>query len=925
MILYFADRKMNILGQASTGLPDGNVIEDDVKTEEVDSGVVTFSCCIPYTDNTREKVERQTEAGNYLLRKNGSENEFYTIIESESDTETREVYIYAEDAGMDLLNEVLKSSGDGVPRSLKEYITDAVYDSGFEIGINESDDMEKIYYALDEQTASERILAMAERFGCEISYSFEIEQLTITHKYINIFRKRGKELGIQLTLHKDIDKITIKKTVANLATALLCTGANDTAGVAVSLDGYEYDDGDFYTDGHYLKSRKAVEKWSRYVWDKEPGRLAGQDGHIVKRFTYDTVSQEELCKQAVAELKKICDTEVNYEAEINRLPDGLQIGDTVNIVDDAGSLYLSARILKLETSVANDTKKATLGDYLIRKSGISEKVEELAGNFAEAMKARPLFTWTAYADDQNGTGISLSPDAKAYMGTAVNRTTEEPDLSDPSIFTWIKVKGDKGDKGDTGPQGNPTGITVSAAEPTSKFTGMLWKHTGTVSGLVSNATYRWNGSSWELYLFTAENISVNDLAALNATIGGWEIKPGKLQTTYDKNGASDENQIVHNYSTIVSFNTDSDKIINLILTDDVPDSGDGNAITSQVNTYINNLGSFVSRYINDANDPDGYYSEVINEPGMVRVTSHYDLDMETEISAGTVLITCDSDIVRLDYEGLNAPNGSVISNYIYANASYTIGTYEAIGKSGNCAVFGNNSAITRIATKTVSASNTGYSFGIGNGYQAALASSWEQNADIYLCGGQDSTSKFLRSYPIYARTYANAANVVVTGTGIIGRSTSSSIRYKHDVEYYSNAEHRVIDDDHVVSGQMDEDELLKVLDIPVVSFRYNDGYITGEADYDYDKPVVGFIADDVAAVCPECATYTDIDGEMVPESWDERQMIPRMLYVIQKQQKQIHDMKISHDAEMKKMEGKLSALEEEIKQMAKQIQTVKEV
>ena len=124
---------------------------------------------------------------------------------------------------------------------------------------------------------------------------------------------------------------------------------------------------------------------------------------------------------------------------------------------------------------------------------------------------------------------------------------------------------------------------------------------------------------------------------------------------------------------------------------------------------------------------------------------------------------------------------------------------------------------------------------------------------------------------------------------------------------------------------MDENELLKILEIPVVSFKYNDGYITGESDYDYDKPVVGFIADDVASVCPECATYIDIDGKAVPESWDERQMIPRMLYVIQKQQKQIHDMKISHDAEMKKMEGKLSALEEEIKQMAKQIQTVKEV
>ena len=584
--------------------------------------------------------------------------------------------------------------------------------------------------------------------------------------------------------------------------------------------------------------------------------------------------------------------------------DGKYMWSRTKITDGAGKVTYAPS--ENGTCIAGAT-----GSTGATGKGVSSIVEQ----YYKSTSATSLSggSWsTTYPGWENGkyiwtrSVISYTDNSTPTTTTAVCVTGQKGDTG---------AKGDKGDKGDTGPQGNPTGITVSATEPTSKFTGMLWKHTGTVSGLVSNATYRWNGSSWELYLFTAENISVNDLAALNATIGGWEIKPGKLQTTYDKNGASDENQIVHNYSTIVSFNTDSDKIINLILTDDVPDSGDGNAITSQVNTYINNLGSFVSRYINDANDPDGYYSEVINEPGMVRVTSHYDLDMETEISAGTVLITCDSDIVRLDYEGLNAPNGSVISNYIYANASYTIGTYEAIGKSGNYAVFGNNSAITRIATKTVSASNTGYSFGIGNGYQAALASSWEQNADIYLCGGQDSTSKFLRSYPIYARTYANAANVVVTGTGIIGRSTSSSIRYKHDVEYYSNAEHRVIDDDHVVSGQMDENELLKILEIPVVSFKYNDGYITGESDYDYDKPVVGFIADDVAKVCPECATYIDIDGKAVPESWDERQMIPRMLYVIQKQQKQIHDMKISHDAEMKKMEEKLSALEREVNEI----------
>ena len=392
----------------------------------------------------------------------------------------------------------------------------------------------------------------------------------------------------------------------------------------------------------------------------------------------------------------------------------------------------------------------------------------------------------------------------------------------------------------------------------------------------------------------------------SGSIGGWEIKPGALKTSFEQNNVVDDNGVIHNYNTQVSLNADQEKIIDFIITDHEQSEEFGYDLTSQTNTYINNLGSFVSRCIADANDPDGYYSEVINEPGMVRVTSHYDLDLETEITAGKILITGDSKIVRLDYEGLNAPNGSVISNYIYANASYTIGTYEAIGKSGNYAVFGNNSAITRIATKTVSASNTGYSFGIGNGYQAALASSWEQNADIYLCGGQDSTSKFLRSYPVYSRTYDNAANVVVTSNGTLGRSTSSSIRYKHDVEYYTNIEQKSIDDNYIVSNQMSENNILRILDIPVVSFKYNKGYITGESDYDYDKPVVGFIADDVAKVCPECATYITVNDEFVPESWNERQMIPRMLYVIQKHEEEIRSLKNENE----KLQNELNELKE---------------
>lgn len=60
--------------------------------------------------------------------------------------------------------------------------------------------------------------------------------------------------------------------------------------------------------------------------------------------------------------------------------------------------------------------------------------------------------------------------------------------------------------GDNGADGNPTGVTESETEPADPYIGMLWKNTGTSGGRVQSAVYRWNGSMWELFKFTASNI-----------------------------------------------------------------------------------------------------------------------------------------------------------------------------------------------------------------------------------------------------------------------------------------------------------------------------------------------------------------------------------------------------------------------------------
>ena len=449
MIIYFADRKMNILGRASTNLPKGVRITDDLKTEEVEVGVKVFECDLSYTSGNQKTIKEWAKAGNYILRKNGEETEFYTIIDSENDSKDRIISIYAEDVGLDLLNEVVEPYEADQAYPITHYIERFSYDSGFEVGINEVSNLSRKLKWEGEETATARILSVATQFDAEVKYRFEVKGLTITHKYIDIYKKIGMDTGIKLRLNRDIDRIVTKESVANLATALNVKGGTPEGQEnPITLNGYQYDDGDFYVDGTMLKSRKALEKWSRYLWETGP-----DVGHIVQQYSYDTTSQSELCSRAVSHLKKICDMEVNYEVDISVLPQNAKIGDTVYIVDGKDQTYLSARILKLETSVSQKTNKATLGEYLIQSRGISQKLEELAQQFQNIAANRIMYTWIVYADDELGTGISLYPEGKIYMGIAANQLTNIVDLSDPSIFEWSLIKGDKGDAGEQGPQG----------------------------------------------------------------------------------------------------------------------------------------------------------------------------------------------------------------------------------------------------------------------------------------------------------------------------------------------------------------------------------------------------------------------------------------------------------------------------------------
>lgn len=438
MIIYFCDRQLNILGHASTTLPQGIRVSDDKTVEDVESGVNTFECVLTWDDDTRDELDAVT-AGNYILKQSDTEYDaLYQIIDTESDTKSQELTLYAEDAGLDLLNTLCPAvtlNNMTLVQMLRYFLP-----SDWSISAEDVPTTAQSNEWDGTSTCTERIRSVVGLWDCELFYSFRIVGLEVREKIVNVVVKRGLQEAIpQLRLNYEVDKIVTKTSIEELVTALAVTGGtpdgSDTPITLVNYD-YSYEDpitGDLYqvdkTSGQ-MRNITAMDRWSSAI---------DQDGLLVGEFSFETTDKAILAGQARAALQKLCVPAVNYDVDFAMLPEDAQIGDRVNIIDDAAGLYLEARLLQIETCEANDTKKAVIGEYLLKTSGIADKVQAIAEELAAIGDLKTTYTWVAYANDNQGSGISLSPIGKTYIGIAVNKDTPIVDLTDPTAFSWVQI------------------------------------------------------------------------------------------------------------------------------------------------------------------------------------------------------------------------------------------------------------------------------------------------------------------------------------------------------------------------------------------------------------------------------------------------------------------------------------------------------
>lgn len=507
MILYFADKNFKILGTASTSLSGGYVITDDTKKEEVETGIATLDCTVAYTDDTRADIESWCRAGNYVLAYYGKETaadmdivNLFMITTTELSVLDHTIKFESEDSGLDLLNNLAKEYTGTEQMSAADYINKFLEKTGFRLRNNNVSKNPKKFEWTSTDTVTKRLADIAEKFEIELTYGFSVKGLTVSDRWVDVADETGRDTKINLYIDKDVNNITVKNTIENLATAVYATGKDNLTLIGFTIPEVDKDKYQIDPDGN-LVSLEALTKWARVDYSSKDSF----SGNLYQKFeSSDTASQADLYKLAKEKLDSISDIETNYEVDIADLPPGVGIGDRVNIVDDAGNTYISGRILELETSVTDGTKNATLGEYVIKDSGISELVESLASSFANLSKVRELYTWIAYADTIDGDGFSFSPEGKEYLGTAVNQLTEEAG-TDPAVYKWVKTKGEQGEQGIPGEKGQPGAPGEKGDPGEDGYSPTVDLSTGESGSTVLTVTNKTGPSSTELKDQTARN------------------------------------------------------------------------------------------------------------------------------------------------------------------------------------------------------------------------------------------------------------------------------------------------------------------------------------------------------------------------------------------------------------------------------------
>ena len=366
-----------VLNRARETLATTSSIYDDKHTLTLDAGSSSYEFKIDKADEASQCMD----SGNYIVLQNDDGKTWlFTILDYEETQYTKTVY--AEDAGIELLNkacDIWKANG---PHSFEYYFNIVTNGTPWKLGVNQLAGLERTLTYEGRDTGLGRLLSILKGFdNAECTFDVAIKMNAPSDFKINVYKQVGSDRSdVQMVYSHELNDIVKKESRAEFVTALCGVGGTiqteDGQGNTQDAGNIDFADLEYNRDG--LVTTKG-DKFLRAV-DANKRFNPGQTTYIEAFYEYDTQSASELLNRTITRLKTYSEPQYTYTADVKIIDSTLKIGDTVTIIDHDynPALYLSVRVAKLEKSYTDPSQNTIeFCNYRLLSSRLADKLARL--------------------------------------------------------------------------------------------------------------------------------------------------------------------------------------------------------------------------------------------------------------------------------------------------------------------------------------------------------------------------------------------------------------------------------------------------------------------------------------------------------------------------------------------------------------------
>ncbi len=372
MNIFLLDKNLKIQDTLSS---EGGVLTppffNDEYEQVLETGAETF---------TFETLPNKfLETGNYIAFMYNNEHKLFQISEiEEKHEEDYVVKVYCEFAGLELTYEILRPRK--IPSAnISQYLENVLSDTDWEVGNVDStingvftidiDSYDKVYSNIQENI---------KKYECEISFRVEMKNGRVTHKYIDVYKQRGRVTNYRFEYSKNMTNVTRTTNVFDLVTALVGIGKNDMTFKEAEWSKEKGDFADKPKNQDFIADEEAFAKYNN------------NGSHLMGYFKCDLESPYDILNATYKELQERKNPKVEYEVDVKLLDvENTELGDEIYVIDNdwqSEPLHLSARINNLIISFTDSSKnKCTMSNYKKVKSRIKDDVSALLNQINNSM------------------------------------------------------------------------------------------------------------------------------------------------------------------------------------------------------------------------------------------------------------------------------------------------------------------------------------------------------------------------------------------------------------------------------------------------------------------------------------------------------------------------------------------------------------